>query len=60
MWRRAVGGIMMLTLSMLAAPLAAEAQSPHKVHCIGFLWNSSPSLTHHLLEAFRHGLHEHG
>ena len=50
----------MLTLSLLAAPLAAEAPSPRKVHRIGFLWNSSPSLTHHLLEAFRHGLSERG
>ena len=60
MWCSAVGVIVTLTLSLLAAPLAAEAQSPRKVHRIGFLWNSSPSLTHHLLEAFRHGLHERG
>src|SRR5215475_14615790 len=60
MWCRAVGVIVMLSLSLLAAPLTAEAQSPHKVHRIGFLWNSSPSLTHHVLEAFRHGMHEHG
>ena len=60
MWCRAVGIIVMLTLSLLAAPLAAKAQSPRKVHRIGLLWNSSPSLTHHLLEAFRHGLHERG
>ena len=60
MWCSAVGVIVTLTLSLLAVPLTAEAQSPRKVHRIGFLWNSSPSLTHHLLEAFRHGLHEHG
>ena len=60
MWCSAVGVIVTLTLSLLAAPLTAEAQSPRKVHRIGLLWNSSPSLTHHLLEAFRHGLHEHG
>jgi putative tryptophan/tyrosine transport system substrate-binding protein len=60
MWCSAVGVIVILTLSPLAAPLAAEAQSPRKVHRIGFLWNSSPSLTPHLLEAFRHGLSERG
>ena len=55
MWCRALGVTVMLTLSLLAAPLAAEAPSPRKVHRIGFLWNSSPSLTRHLLAAFRHG-----
>src|SRR5262245_47348708 len=60
MWCSAVGVIVMLTLSLLATPLAAEAQSPRKAHRIGFLWNSSPSLTSHLLEAFRHGLSERG
>jgi putative ABC transport system substrate-binding protein len=60
MWCSAVGVIMTLTLSLLATPLTAEAQSPREVHRIGLLWNSSPSLTHHHLEAFRHGLHEHG
>jgi ABC-type uncharacterized transport system substrate-binding protein len=42
------------------APLAVEAQQSRKGHRIGFLWNSSPSLTHHLLEAFQHGLSERG
>jgi putative tryptophan/tyrosine transport system substrate-binding protein len=60
MWCSAVGVIVTLTLSLLATPLTAEAQSPREVHRIGLLWNSSPSLTHHHLEAFRHGLHEHG
>ena len=60
MWCSAVGVIVMLTLSLLATPLAAEAPSPRKAHRIGFLWNSSPSLTSHLLEAFRHGLSERG
>jgi putative tryptophan/tyrosine transport system substrate-binding protein len=60
MWCSAVGVIVTLTLSLLAAPLAAEAQSPRKIHRIGFLWNSSPSLTLSLLEAFRHGLSERG
>ena len=60
MWCSAVGVIVTLTLSLLAVPLAAEAQSPRKGHRIGFLWNSSLSFTHHQLEAFRHGLSERG
>src|SRR5439155_4041688 len=60
MWCSAVGVIVTLTLSLLVAPLAAEAQSPRKGHRIGFLWNSSPSFTHDQLEAFRHGLYERG
>jgi putative ABC transport system substrate-binding protein len=47
-------------LALLVTPLAAAALLPTTVHRIGFLWNSSPSLTHHFLEAFRHGLHERG
>ena len=49
-----------LVLGLCVAPLAAAAQPANTVHRIGFLWNASPSLTHHLLEAFRHGLHERG
>src|SRR5262245_57419753 len=51
---------LLLALALLVSPLAAEAQPPSTVHRIGFLWNSSPSFTHHFLEAFRHGLHERG
>src|SRR5262245_53275658 len=51
---------LLLALALLVSPLAAGAQPPSTVHRIGFLWNSSPSLTHHFLEAFRHGLHERG
>ena len=47
-------------LVFLVTPLAAAAPPRSTVHRIGFLWNSSPSFTHHLLEAFRHGLHERG
>src|SRR5439155_8803354 len=49
-----------LVLGICVASLAAAAPPPNTVHRIGFLWNASPSLTHHLLEAFRHGLHERG
>src|SRR5712691_9491287 len=37
MWSRAVGCLMTLTLSLLAAPLIAEAQQPKHVHRIGVL-----------------------
>src|SRR5438132_1842885 len=37
MWCSAVGFIVMLTLSLLAAPLAAVAQQTTKVHRIGWL-----------------------
>jgi len=47
-------------LGFLWVPLVAAAQPSNTVHRIGFLWNSSPSLTHHFLEAFRYGLNERG
>jgi putative ABC transport system substrate-binding protein len=49
-----------IALALLVMPLTAAAPPPSTVHRIGFLWNASPALTHHLLEAFRHGLHERG
>jgi ABC-type uncharacterized transport system substrate-binding protein len=49
-----------LALVFLWTPFATEAQRPSTVHRIGFLSYASPSLTHHFLEAFRHGLHERG
>jgi len=60
MWCRALGVTVLLTLSLLVAPLAAEAPSPRPVHRIGVLWNASPSVTRPLLAAFRHGLSERG
>jgi putative ABC transport system substrate-binding protein len=51
--------IVILACSLLGAQLAATPPS-NKVHRIGFLWNASPALTGHLLEAFREGLHERG
>jgi putative ABC transport system substrate-binding protein len=57
---RSIALLTAFAISMLTAPLAAEAPRPTTVHRIGFLWNASPSFTHHLLEAFRHGLHERG
>src|SRR5262249_7159746 len=58
---RATGCIVMLILSVLGAPLAAEAQPPSQVPRIGFL--SGSALTPELargLEAFRQALREHG
>jgi putative ABC transport system substrate-binding protein len=57
---KALALMAVLALVFLWMPLAAEAQRPTTVHRIGFLWNSSPSFTHHFLEAFRRGLHERG
>jgi putative ABC transport system substrate-binding protein len=53
--------IVALTLSLLVAPYAVEAQLPSKVPRIGFL--SGSALTPELargLDAFRHALREHG
>jgi putative tryptophan/tyrosine transport system substrate-binding protein len=59
MWYSAVGCLVTLTLSLLAAPLPANAQPPAKVARIGYLSNvggaDSP-----LAEAFRQGLRELG
>ena len=49
-----------IALALLVTPLAAAAPPLTTVHRIGFLWNSSPSFTHYLLAAFRHGLQERG
>jgi putative ABC transport system substrate-binding protein len=48
-----------LTGGLLAAPLAAETQTPGKVYRIGFLWDT-PAVWPHALEAFRLGLRELG
>jgi putative tryptophan/tyrosine transport system substrate-binding protein len=58
MWYSAVGCIMMLTLSLLAAPLAAEAQPSGQVYRIGVLSTDPPRA--HLWEALLEGLRERG
>ena len=58
MWYRAVGSIVTLLLSLLAVPLAAEAQPPGKVYRIGFLSPNPPPA--HLWEALLDGLRERG
>ena len=52
--------IVTLTLGILAAPLAADAQQAGKVYRIGFLASASPSVSQPFLGAFRDGLRELG
>jgi putative ABC transport system substrate-binding protein len=62
MWYSAVGCIVTIILSLLTAPLAAQAQQPAKVARIGYLLSGvleSPE-TRVLLDAFRQGLRERG
>jgi len=49
-----------LALSVIAAPLAAEAQQTGKVHRIGFLGNTTAALEANLVGPFREGLRELG
>ena len=60
MWCRGVGLIMTLLLSLLATPLATDAQQATKVYRIGRLAAGSSSSDSHLLEAFRQGLRDLG
>ena len=57
---RLIGLAVVLTFSLLAAPLAADAQQAGKVPRIGFLGVSSPSDRPALLDAFRQRLRELG
>jgi putative ABC transport system substrate-binding protein len=49
-----------LSASLLAAPVASEAQTSGKVALIGYLGNSTPTAGLELLEALRQGLRELG
>src|SRR5712691_2161119 len=60
MWYSAVGFVVTLTLSLLVAPLTAEAQQATNVHRIGRLSAGSPTAPNPNLEAFRQGLRELG
>ena len=60
MWCSTVWCIVTLTLSLLAAPLAADAQQAGKVPRIGYLRVTSPSDRPPLLDAFRQRLRELG
>ena len=61
MWGSTIGCIVMFTLSLLAAPLAADAQQPAKVPRIGWLSDGVMGGTGaHLHEAFLQGLRDLG
>jgi putative ABC transport system substrate-binding protein len=60
MWRRTVGGIVTLILSLLTAPLTSQAQPAAHVPRLGLLMPGSASGYASLLEAFRHGLRDLG
>ena len=61
MWCSAVGVIVMLTLSLLAAPLAAKAQQAGKVPRLGvFVLASPPSPEEPNIAAFRQALQKLG
>jgi putative ABC transport system substrate-binding protein len=61
MWCNAIGWIVTLTLSLLVAPLAAEAQPASKVYRIGYLGvGHPPSGPNPYLDAFGEGLRELG
>lgn len=55
---RTIGLLLILTLSILAAPLAVDGQQTEKVRRIGFL--SAPTLPAPGIDGFRQGLQEHG
>ena len=56
MWYSAVGCIVTLILSLLATPLAAEAQQPGQMPRIGFVEPGAAAVNGHFLAAFRQGL----
>jgi putative tryptophan/tyrosine transport system substrate-binding protein len=57
---RLIGLVVVLTVGLLAAPFAAEAQPAGKAHRIGFLGNSTAALEANLVGPFREGLRELG
>jgi putative tryptophan/tyrosine transport system substrate-binding protein len=60
MWCNTLGCIVTLTLSLLVAPLAAEAQQPTKVYRVGRLTASPPAQPSPLLAAFEQTLRDLG
>src|SRR5437764_8618618 len=60
MWYSTVGGMVMLTLSLLVAPLTSQAQHAAHVPRLGLLMPGSASGYVSRLEAFRHGLRDLG
>jgi putative ABC transport system substrate-binding protein len=60
MWCSALGCLIVLSVRLLAAPLAAEAQPPAPVPRLGLLLPGSAAGYASRLEAFRHGLRDLG
>ena len=60
MWGSAIGRIVTLTLSLLAAPLAAHAQQPTQVARVGYLSDESSSLGFASFEPIAQGLRDLG
>ena len=60
MWYSAVGFLVTLTLSLLAAPLASNAQPPTKVPRVGYVGAGSTATAGHHARAFVEGLRQHG
>jgi ABC-type uncharacterized transport system substrate-binding protein len=57
---RLIGLAVVLTIGLILAPLAGEAQQAGKVHRIGFLGNSTAALEANLVTPFREGLRDLG
>jgi putative tryptophan/tyrosine transport system substrate-binding protein len=60
MTRRTIGLLVTLTLAILVAPLAADAQQPTKVFRLGFISSSVTNVSHPFLTGLRQGLSELG
>jgi hypothetical protein len=57
---RLIGLAVVLAVSLVLAPLAAEAQQAEKVHRIGFLAPDSLATRKTFIDAFRQGLRDLG
>jgi hypothetical protein len=57
---RLIGLAVILTVSLVLAPLAAETQQPGKVARVGVIEATSPSAGRPILDAFRQGLRDLG
>src|SRR6266516_6200976 len=60
MMRHLIRLLVTLTLGLLLPSLVALAQPPTKIPRIGVFMTGSPATTDHYVDAFQHGLREHG
>ncbi len=60
MMYRLIRFLVTLTLGLLLPSLVAIAQQPTKIPRIGVFMTGSPATTDHYVDAFQHGLREHG